>query len=104
VHQPIAAVDTNISVQQLVLGNGDTLASDAGVVTSGSFGQLVGHTFAPGSSFTYQQQFIQIPFDTADKPVKLIVTFDAATEKKLTNRPQYKVNPPNFRINLECTK
>jgi hypothetical protein len=101
-HQSIVAGDTNISIQQLVLGNGDTLLSDAGVITSGSFGQLVGHTFAPGSSFTYQQLFIQIPFDAVDKPVKLIVTFDAATEKKITYRPQYKVNPPNFRISFEC--
>jgi hypothetical protein len=102
--QPVVAGDTNITVQQLVLGNGDTLASDAGVISSGSFGQLVGHTFAPASAFTYQQLFVQIPFDTVDKPVKLIVTFDAALEKTFVHRPQYKVNPPNFRINLECTK
>ncbi|HEY7981048.1 MAG TPA: hypothetical protein VID19_06160 [Candidatus Eremiobacteraceae bacterium] len=101
-HQSIAAGDTFISIQQLVLGNGDTLTSDAGVSTSGSFYQLAGHVFAPGSSFTYQQLFVQIPFDTVDKPVKLIVTFDAATERKITYRPQYKVNPPNFRISLEC--
>jgi hypothetical protein len=101
--QPIVAGDTNISVQQLVLGNGDTLESDAGVISSGSFGQLVTHTFAPGSSFTYQQNFLQIPFNP-EKPVKLIVTFDAATEKKIAYRPQYKVIPPNFRISLECTK
>ncbi len=102
-HQSIAAGDTMIGVQQLVLGNGDTLESDAGVTSSGSFGQLTLHTFAPGSSLTYQQQFIQIPFSPV-KPVKLIVTFDAAKEKLITYRPQYKVNPPNFRINLECTK
>jgi hypothetical protein len=101
--QSIAAGDTNISVQQLVLGNGDTLESDAGVISSGSFGELATHTFAPGSSFTYQQKFIQIPFNP-EKPVKLIVTFDAATEKKITYRPQYKIDPPNFRINLECTR
>jgi len=46
----------------------------------------------------------QIPFDAVDKPVKLIVTFDAATEKLAANTPQYKVNPPNFGIDLECTK
>ncbi len=103
VHQSIAAGDTNVSIQQLVLGNGDTLTSDAGVSTSGSFGELAQHTFAPGSSFTYQQLFVQIPFNTVDKPVKLIATFDAVTEKKLTNRPQYKVSPPNFRINFECS-
>jgi hypothetical protein len=102
-HQSIAAGDTMVSVQQLVLANGDTLESDAGVTTSGSFATLVLHVFAPGTSLTYQQAFIQIPF-TADKPVKLIVTFDAAKEKLITYRPQYKVNPPNFRINLECTK
>ena len=102
-HQSIAAGDTFISVQQLVLGNGDTLESDAGVRSSGSFVQLATHVFAPGTSFTYQQQFIQIPFNP-DKPVKLIVTFDASAEKKVTYRPQYKVDPPNFRINLECTR
>jgi len=102
-HQAIVAGDTMVGVQQLVLGNGDTLESDAGVISSGSFGQLAQHTFAPGSSFTYQQQFIQIPFSPV-KPVKLIVTFDAAKEKLITYRPQYKVDPPNFRINLECTK
>jgi hypothetical protein len=91
-------------VQQLVLGNGDTLGSDAGVISSGTFGQLAGHTFAPGGSFTYQQLFIQIPFDTVDKPVKLIVTFDAATINANPNRPHYTVNPPNYRIDLECTK
>lgn len=102
-HQSIAAGDTMVGVQQLVLGNGDTLESDAGVISSGSFGQLAQHVFAPGGSFTYQQQFIQIPFNPV-KPVKLIVTFDAAKEKLITYRPQYKVDPPNFRINLECTK
>lgn len=103
-HQTIVAGDTNISVQQLVLGNGDTLESDAGVTSTGSFAELTLRTFAPGATFTYRQKFLQIPFNTVDKPVKLIVTFDSATEKKITYRPQYKVDPPNFRINLECTK
>ena len=101
---PIVAGDTYITFQQLVLENGDTLTSDAGVTTSGSFGELVQHTFAPGSTFTYHQKFVQIPIDVTNKPVKFIATFDAATLKKITYRPQYKVNPPNFRINLECTK
>jgi hypothetical protein len=100
----ISAGDANVTIQQLVLGNGDTLLSDAGVISSGSFGTLAFHTFAPSSSLTYQQQFRQIPFDAVDKPVKLIVTFDAAMEKLTPYKPQYKVNPPNFRIDLECTK
>ena len=100
----ISAGDANVTIQQLVLGNGDTLLSDAGVISSGSFGSLAFHTFAPSSSFTYQQQFRQIPFDAVDKPVKLIVTFDAAMEKLTPNKPQYKMNPPNFLIDLECTK
>ena len=100
----IAAGDANVSIQQLVLGNGDTLLSDAGVVSSGSFGKLAYHTFAPSSSLTYDQQFRQIPFDTVDKPVKLIVTFDTAMEKQTPYKPHYTVNPPNVRIDLECTK
>ena len=102
--QPIAPGDTNITDQQLVLASGNTMPSSAGVNTSASFGQLALHSFAPGSSFTYKQTFIQLPLDATDKPAKLIVTFDAAKEKLFTHRPQYTVNPPNFRIDLTCTK
>ena len=66
--------------------------------------QLIYHTVPPGGSFTYQQLFRPTPFSQADKPTRLIVTFDAKKEQLFTNRPQYKVNPPNFRIGFDCTK
>ncbi len=103
-HQPVAPGDTNITDQQLVLTSGNTISSSSGVVSSGSFAQLAGHTFAPGSSFTYQQEFRNIPFDVSDKPAKVIVTFDAAKEKLAAKKPQYKAIPPNFRIGLTCSK
>ncbi|MBC5805034.1 MAG: hypothetical protein DLM53_01195 [Candidatus Eremiobacter antarcticus] len=103
-HQSLSPGDTNVTDQQLVLTSGNTLASSSGVISSGSFSQMAFHTFAPGSSFTYQQRFIQLPFPLSDKPVKLLVTFDAAKQKLATHRPQFKSNPPNFRIDLTCTK
>jgi hypothetical protein len=42
--------------------------------------------------------------NASDKPVRLLVTFDAAKEKQNPNAPQYTSNPPNFRISLACTK
>lgn len=103
-HVPIAPADTNVTMQQLVLQNGDTVSSDSGVVSSGSFNEMALRTFAPGGSFTYQQAYRIVPIDPQNKPVKLIVTFDAAKEKLASNRPQYTVNPPNFRISFACTK
>lgn len=103
-HQSVAPGDTNVTDQQLVLTSGNTISSSSGVISSGSFAQMAYHTFAPGGSFTYQQRFIQLPFALADKPVRLIVTFDAVKQKLSTHRPQYKTIPANFRIDLTCTK
>jgi hypothetical protein len=100
----IAPGDTAITDQQLVLANGDTVASSNSTGTSLNFGQLANRTFAPGSSFTYQQRFRGAPFDATNKPTGLLVTFDAKAEKQRSNNPQYTGSTPNFRISLECSK
>jgi hypothetical protein len=104
VNRPIAPGDTNVTDQQIVLTSSDTIASSNSAGTQMNFGQLVNRTFAPGSSFTYQQRFRQANLNFSDKPVKLIVTFDAVKEKTYTHAPQYTANPPNFRISFDCTK
>jgi len=104
VNRPISPSDTNTTDQQLVLGSGNTIASSNTAGTSINFGQLGYHTFAPGGSFTYQQRFRLAPFDPTDKPVRLIVTFDATKEKMSTHAPQFTSNPPNFRISFQCSK
>jgi len=96
--------DTAITDQQLVLANGDTVASSNSAGTTMNFGQLATRTFAPGASFTYQQRFRGSPFDAANKPTGLLVTFDAKAEKQRTHNPQYTGSTPNFRISFECSK
>jgi len=102
--RPIAPGDTAVTDQQLVLANGDTVASTNSAGTSLNFQQLTYHTFPPGGSFTYQQRFRSAPFDATNKPVRLLVTFDAKAEKERTTHPQFTGSTPNFRISFECTK
>jgi hypothetical protein len=104
VNRPLAPGDTNVTDQQLVLASGNTIASSNSAGTQMNWMQLTTRTFAPRSLFTYQQRFRMSSFNASDKPVKLIVTFDANKEKLFTHMPQYKVIPPNFRIGLTCSK
>lgn len=99
----LAPADVYMTDQYLVTTSGQNISSSNSAGTSMNFSQLDYHTFAPGASFTYQQRFRWAPFSAADAPVRLLVTFDAKSEKKRTNFPQYK-HPANFRINLACTK
>ncbi len=101
---PLAPGDTNTSEQQLALASGNTIGVTNSAGSSMNWGQLMNRTFAPGSSFTYQQRFRQGPLDPNDKPAKLIVPFDAAKQNVRVGRPHYTVNPPNFRISFACTK
>jgi len=104
VHRAIAPGNTNVTDQQLVFAGGNTVASSNSAGTTMNMADLLARTFPPGGSFTYQQRFRPTgPFAASDKPVKLILTFNATAEKKNANAPQYK-NPANFRISLTCTK
>jgi len=59
--------------------------------------------FPPGSSFTFSQLFIGGGLNGNDKPVRLLVTFNAALQNAMSGMPQYRM-PANFRIDLTCTK
>jgi hypothetical protein len=96
--------DTAVGDQQLVFESGNTVAATNSTVASLVMQKLTFNDFAPGASFTYVQLFRPTGFDATDKPVKLIVTFDASAEKQRTTLPQYTSNPPNFRISLGCSK
>jgi hypothetical protein len=100
----IAPAETQVTDQQLVLASGDTIASSNSAGSSMSTQKLTFNEFAPGGSLTFTQLFRPTQFDVNDKPVKLIVTFDAASENQRANMPHYTAVPPNYRISLGCSK
>ena len=102
--RPVAPGDTAITDQQLVLANGDTIASSNSAGTSMNANQLVFHTFNPGGSFSHQQRFRQANLDASNKPVRLLITFDGKLEKQRPNQPQFTTSSPNFRISFACSK
>ena len=101
--RPITPGDTLVGDQYLITQSGNNVASSNSAGTSMNKAQLDFHTFAAGGSFTYQQRFRWSNVLTTDKPVRLLVTFDAAKENVREHMPHYET-PANFRINLECSK
>jgi len=59
--------------------------------------------FPPGGSYTFSQLFVGGGLNGNDKPVRLLVTFDAAKQNALQGMPHYHM-PGNFRIDLTCTR
>jgi len=60
--------------------------------------------FLPGVPYTFDQLISWGPFDGTDPPVRLLVTFDTAAQRKLQMPfavPQYR-GLANFRISLTC--
>lgn len=60
--------------------------------------------FLPNQPYTFDQLISWSPFDPTDTPIRLLVTFDTATQKKENVSipvPQYH-EPADFRINLTC--
>jgi hypothetical protein len=102
-HQPLEPSDTLDTDQHLIMASGNDVASSNTTGTSLNQQQLDFHTIAPGTTFTYQQRFRWANFSADDKPVKMLFTFDAATEAKNPNRPHY-TSPADFRIDLTCSK
>ena len=100
----VAPADTAVTDQQLVLANGDTIASSNSAGSTMSSQKLDFHEFAPGESMTYVQLFRPSGFNDANKPVKLIITFDAKAQNQKVNGPHYTAVPPNYRISLGCVK
>jgi len=101
--RPLAPLDTNSGDQYLITASGQNTPSSNSAGTSMNMQQLVFHTFPPGGSFTYQQRFRWAGINPADKPTKLLLTFDAAKQNARVGAPHFKT-PANFRIDLTCTK
>src|SRR5579883_1482260 len=60
--------------------------------------------FLPGVPFTFDQLISWSPFDGTDPPIRLLVTFDTAAQRKTQMSipvPQYR-GLANFRISLTC--
>ncbi len=95
--------DTSVSDQYLITSSGQNIASSNSVVTTLNSQKLDYHDFSAGETFSYAQNFRWSTFDAADKPVRLLVTFDVGAQNKRDGKPHYKL-PGNFRIDLTCSK
>jgi len=95
-------VGTRVSDEFLATESGNNVSSFNAV---GGFhlGAKPGSDWAPGSSWTFQQLFVGGGLVGTDKPVRLLVTFDAKTQNALPAVPHYRM-PANFRIDLTCSK
>lgn len=96
-------MDTSAGDQFLVTTSGQDVASSNSVDTTLTSQKLDYHDFAAGELFSYKQNFRWSPFDANDKPVRLLVTFDAVAQNKRDDAPHLKL-PANFRIDLTCSK
>ncbi|HXW52079.1 MAG TPA: hypothetical protein VEJ41_08820 [Candidatus Acidoferrales bacterium] len=96
---------TNVSDEYIVTQSGNSVssASAAGGFHLGAQNKV----FPPGGSYTFSQPFGGSGLNATDKPVRLLITFDAATQNSLSGSlagaPHYHL-PANFRIDLTCSK
>ena len=96
---------TSMLDQQLVFPNGDTVSSGNATTTTLNFQQLGYHNFAPGGSFTHMQRFWPgANYDPSIKPTKLLIVFDAKSEAKNSDLPQFHAGSSNIRVKLDCTR
>jgi hypothetical protein len=105
----LTPLDTRKNDLQLALANGDTISANSLTTTLLNQQKLDYHSFPPSGQFTYTQTFgSNDALDQANKPAKLLVTFDVAAYKK--GHPDggkfWNVKTPayNYRIKLDCTK
>jgi len=95
------AVQTNVTDEYLVVNSGNASSSANAVGGFALGGRNV--AFPPNGSYTFGQYFSWSPFDPNDKPIRLLVTFNSALQNSLAGLPHYRI-PPDFRIDLTCTK
>lgn len=101
----IEPIDVLKGEQQLILASGDTIASTNSTGSTLTEQKLDYHDFAPGASFSHKQTFIlYTDVDPSNKPVKLLLLFDAKGMKERPNKPQYAPGIANFRIAFKCSK
>lgn len=93
---------TNVSDEYLATKNGNN-ASTANTV--GGFALGARNTpFLPGVPYVFEQLVVWSPFDAADTPTRLLVTFDVTKQNAVQLPfavPRYH-KPANFRIDLTC--
>jgi hypothetical protein len=99
---PDKVAPTNVSDEFLATksGNNASSANTAGGLALG--GRNI--PFAPGVPYTFEQLIVWSPFDPADVPTRLLVTFDVSKQDAVhlpIAVPHYR-KPANFRINLAC--
>jgi len=92
---------SNVSDEFIATQSGNN-ASSFNVVGGFSLGSR-NVVFPPGGSYTFSQLFAGGGLNGADKPVRLLVTFNAAMQNALPGMPHYP-KPADFRIDLTCTK
>ncbi len=92
---------SNVSDEFLATQSGNN-ASSFNVVGGFALGSR-NVVFPPGGSFTFSQLFAGGDLNGTDKPVRLLVTFNAAIQNALPGMPHYRP-PADFRIDLTCTK
>jgi hypothetical protein len=93
---------TNVSDEYLATQNGKS-SSSANVVGGFHLGGKPGYDWQPGESWTFQQLFSWGNFDPADKPVRLLVTFNDKLQNATPGLRHYR-KPADFRIDLACSK
>ena len=99
---PNRVAPTNVSDEFLATKSGNN-ASTFNTVGGFHLGQR-NVPFKPGDPYTFDQLISWSPFDRTDTPTRLLVTFDAAAQKKVHLNipvPQYRT-PADFRIDLTC--
>ena len=90
--------------QVLVLANGAQITPGDTTIATLSAQDLGFHDFLPSAQYTHMQKFIAAgAFDPANKPVAVVISFDAARQALDKTAPQYSINPPNYKIKLDCT-
>ena len=101
--QTITPGDSVTLSQQLVLQNGQTVAAQDTTTGTLSQQQIDYHQFPPSAQFSHAQVFLVPSLDANNKPVAVIIAFDAAKLRQFGSRPQFSVSPPNYRINFSCS-
>ena len=90
--------------QTLVLADGAQIAATETTQGTLSSQDLGFHDFPPSAQYTHMQKFIAGgAFDPSNKPAAVVIPFDATRQAADKTLPQYAVNPPNFKIKLDCT-
>src|SRR5579864_460471 len=97
----IGAMPSNVTDEFIATQSGNNVSSAS--VAGGLSMSFRFHVFQPHESYTFTQLFLGGGLNGNDKPVRVLVLFDTATQNKLPGVPHYHL-PANFRINLTCTK